>query len=82
MLSVVKLNVVEPLGIPKAIWGQCYKNTMVIYQITAVKTLLFLGLKYRGNLLSYCSYLPLFQGKFNVINIHMVIYCHSTVITN
>jgi hypothetical protein len=29
------------------------------------KTLLFLGLKYCGNLLSYCSYLPSFQGKFN-----------------
>ncbi len=37
------------------------------------KTLLFLGLKYHSNLLSYCSKLPPFQGKFNVINIHMVI---------
>ncbi len=45
-----------------------------------VKTLLFLGLKYRGNLLSYCSNLPQFQGKLNVINIPMVIYCHPTVI--
>jgi hypothetical protein len=31
--------------------------------------------------MSYCSYLPSFQGKFNVINISMVIYRHSTVIT-
>ncbi len=45
------------------------------------KTLLFLGLKYHRNLLSYCSNLPPFQGKFNVIYIPMVIYCHSAVIT-
>jgi hypothetical protein len=45
------------------------------------KTVLFMGLKYHGNLLSYCNNLPLFQGKFNVINIPMIIYCHSTVIT-
>ncbi len=45
------------------------------------KTLLFLGLKNRVNLLSYCSNLPSFQGKFSVINIDMVIYCHSIVIT-
>jgi hypothetical protein len=45
------------------------------------KTLLFLGLKYHANLLSYCSYLPSFQGKFNDINIPMVIYRHSAVIT-
>jgi hypothetical protein len=37
------------------------------------KTLLFLGLKYRSNLLSYCRNLPSFQGKFDVINIPMVI---------
>ena len=37
------------------------------------KTLLFPGLKYRSNLLSYCSNLPSFQGKFDVINIPMVI---------
>jgi hypothetical protein len=43
------------------------------------KTLLFLGLKYRGNLLSYCSNLPSFQGKFNVINIPMVIYSKMAV---
>ncbi len=42
---------------------------------------LFLGLKYCSNLLSYCSYLLSFQGKFNVINIPLVIYLHSTVIT-
>jgi hypothetical protein len=46
-----------------------------------MKKLLFLRLKYCGNLLSYCSYLPSFQGKFNAINIPMVIYHHSTVIT-
>jgi hypothetical protein len=33
------------------------------------KTLLFLGLKYSNNLLSYYSNLQSFQGKFNVINI-------------
>ncbi len=62
---------------------QCYKNTAVIYhgKLPWQKTLLFLGLKYNGNLLSYCSYLPSFQGKYNVINIPMVIYCHSTEIT-
>ncbi len=37
------------------------------------KTLLFVGLKYCGNLLSYCSNLLSFQGKFSVINIPMVI---------
>jgi hypothetical protein len=37
------------------------------------KTLLFLRLKYHSNLLSYCSNLPSFQGKFDVINIPMVI---------
>jgi hypothetical protein len=57
--------------------GQCYKNTA----ITAVKSLLFLGLKYHSNLLPYCSNLPSFQGKFNVVNILMVIYSHATVIT-
>ncbi len=59
---------------------QCYKNTAVIYHVKLpqYKTLLFLGLKYCGNLLSYCSYLLSLQGKFNVINIPMVIYCHST----
>jgi len=31
--------------------------------------------------MSYSSYLPSFQGKFNVINIPMVFYRHSTVIT-
>ncbi len=30
---------------------------------------------------SYCSNLLSFQGKFNVINNPMVIYCHYTVIT-
>ncbi len=35
------------------------------------KTLLFLGLKYRSNTLSYCSNLQSFQGKFDVINIPM-----------
>jgi hypothetical protein len=58
--------------------GQCYKNTTVI---TAVKTQLFLGLIYCSNLLSYCSNLPSLKDKFNVMNIPMVIYCHSTVIT-
>ncbi len=58
--------------------GQCYKNTAVIY--CGKKTLLFLGLKYSSNLLSYCRNLPSFQGKFNVINIPKVIYCHSTII--
>ncbi len=52
---------------------------MVNYRIK--KPLLFLGLKYRGNLLSYCSYLLLFQGKFNVINIPMVISYITLVIT-
>ncbi len=63
--------------------GPCYKNTAIIYhgKIPQYKTLLFLGLKYHGNLLSYCSYLLSFQGKFNVINVPMVIYCHSTIIT-
>jgi hypothetical protein len=43
-------------------------------QITEViLTQLFLGLKLRGNLLSYCSNLLLFQGKVNVIKITMVI---------
>jgi hypothetical protein len=37
------------------------------------KALLFLGLKYRGNLLSNCNNLPSFQAKFNAINIPMVI---------
>jgi hypothetical protein len=37
------------------------------------KTLLFQGLKYHGNILSYCSNLPSFQGKFEVIKIPMVI---------
>ncbi len=41
----------------------------------------FLRLKCHSNLLSYCCNLPSFQGKFNVINIPMVIYCHSTVIS-
>ncbi len=64
---------------------------MVNYGIK--KTLLFLGLKYHSNLLSYCSNLlsycsnllsycsnlPPFQGKFNVINIPMVIYSKMTV---
>jgi hypothetical protein len=45
------------------------------------KILLFLRLKYSANLLSYCSYLPSFRGKFNVIKIPMVIYHHFTVIT-
>jgi hypothetical protein len=62
---------------------QCYKNTAVVYhgKLLQYKTLLFLGLKYHGNLLSYCSYLLSFQGKLSVINIPMVIYPHSTVIT-
>jgi hypothetical protein len=34
---------------------------------------IFLGFKYRGNLLPNCSNLPSFQGKFDVINIPMVI---------
>jgi hypothetical protein len=46
-----------------------------------ILTLPILGLKYCGNLLSYYSTLLSFQGKFNVINIPMVIYHHSTVIT-
>jgi hypothetical protein len=46
-----------------------------------VKNLLFLGLKYRGNLFTYCSNLPSFQSKFNVIHIPIVIYCNSTVVT-
>jgi hypothetical protein len=46
-----------------------------------IKNLLFLRLKYFNNLLSYCSYVLSFQGKFNVIKIPMVIYHHSTVIT-
>jgi hypothetical protein len=37
------------------------------------KILVFLGFKYYGNLLSYCSNVQSFQGKFNVINIPMVI---------
>jgi hypothetical protein len=52
------------------------------------KTLLFLGLKYCSNLLSYCSNLLSFQGKFNVINIPMVIkskmavnYCSICFVT-
>jgi hypothetical protein len=52
------------------------------------KTLLLLGLKYCGNLPSYCSNLPSFQGKFDVINIPMVIqskmaenYCGICFIT-
>ncbi len=32
------------------------------------------------NTLAYCSNLPSLQGKFNVINISLVIYRHSTVI--
>ncbi len=36
------------------------------------KNLLFLGLKYCGNILSYCSNLMSFQGKFNIINIPIV----------
>ncbi len=43
------------------------------------KTLLFLGLKYHGNLLSYCSNLPSFQGKFDIINIPMVILSKMAV---
>jgi len=48
--------------------GQCYKNNVNLPRqfTTVMLTLLFLGLKYRGNLLS-------FQGKFNVIKITMVI---------
>jgi hypothetical protein len=37
------------------------------------KTLLFLGLKYCGNLLSYCSNFDLNLGRFDVINIPVVI---------
>ncbi len=37
------------------------------------KTLLFQGLKYHGNLLSYCSNVLSSQGKFDVINIPMII---------
>ncbi len=44
-----------------------------------MKTLLYLGLKYHGNLLSYCSNLPSFQAKFNVINIPMVIWSKMAV---
>jgi hypothetical protein len=43
------------------------------------KTLLFLGLKYHGNLLSYCSSLTSFQGKFDVINITKVIQSKMAV---
>ncbi len=54
---------------------------MVNYRGKNTYYLIFLKLKYRSNLLSYCSNLLSFQGKFNVINIPVVIYCHSTVIT-
>jgi hypothetical protein len=55
--------------------GQCYKAIAVIFMVNyqGKKTLLFLGLRYLGNLLSYCSNLPSFEGKFNVINIPVVI---------
>jgi hypothetical protein len=43
------------------------------------KTLLFLGLKYSGNFLSYCSNLQSFQGKLDVIKIPMVIYSKMAV---
>ncbi len=43
---------------------------MVNYDVK--KTLLFIGLKYHSNLLSYCSNLPSFQVEFDVINIPMV----------
>ncbi len=48
-----------------------WKLFMVNYR--GKKTLLFLGLKYCSNILSYCCNLPSFQGKFNVINIPIVI---------
>jgi hypothetical protein len=55
--------------------GQCYKTIAVIFHgnYCGKKTLLFLWLKYSHNLLSYCSNLLSFQGKFYVINIPMVI---------
>jgi hypothetical protein len=58
------VTLVETSGVNviKLLW----KIFMVNYR--GKKTLKFLGLKYNGNLLSYCSNLPSFQGKFNVIN--------------
>ncbi len=78
-LFMGKVNEIRINQLPvSATRGQCYKNTI---NYRGKKTLLFLGLKYRGNLLSHCSYLLSFQGKFNVVKIPLVIYLHSTVYT-
>jgi hypothetical protein len=65
---------VDPLGVlrPEAnVIKLLWEFFMVNY--CGKKTLSFLGLNYRRNLLSYCTKLPSFQGKFDVINMPMVI---------
>jgi hypothetical protein len=63
-------------GSDKQTRGQCYTKTVVIL------TLLFIGLKYCGNLLPYCSIVMTLKVKLCFITLVTQIYCHSVVITD